>query len=218
MWDFFRKHMRIIFAVTIFALIGEIFLSTRFYFLSNKTNSTAKVNDSNISIKLYRSVYANSVKMYRQITNNQLSEKDLSEIKMRVFQALVQDEIFYQQSKLYGILVTNKELKTDLQNSQIFQEKNVFSKDKYIAFLASVQMTPKEYEILRKKQIAGEKLKAMLSSVVKLWDYELENAIKKNPLITRNTLLQTKINVILNEWYSNIIKNSAITNNELIPK
>jgi hypothetical protein len=215
MWGFFKKHRFIIIIVTFFAIVGEIFLGTKSYFLSYKTDFAIKVNNSNIPMKLYRSIYANSIKIYKQITNEQLSEKDLSEIKMRVIQALVQNEIFYQQSKLYGILVTNKELKTALQNSAIFQEKNIFSKNKYTAFLVSMQMTPKEYETLKKKEIAGEKLKMILGSAVKVWRYELEMANRIESQTTKNTLLQTKINTTLNEWYANVIKNSTITCNKL---
>jgi hypothetical protein len=212
--------MRIIFIVTIVTFIGGIFMGFGTYLFGSKEDfkTVATVNSTKIPMRLFNSIYINSSEMYRQITNNQLTEKDLNEIKVKTIQVLVQDEIFYQQSKLYNIIVTDEELKIDLQNSALFRNNNIFDIQKYYSFLKSIQMTPKEYETLRKKQIAGNKVKMILAPSIKLWNYELEAAIRQNPSITKNALLQAKINIVLNEWYLSIIKNSKITSNEMIFK
>jgi len=67
-----------------------------------------------------------------------------------------------------------------------------------------------------RKQIAASKLKVILIFSVKLWNYERENAYKRNGLLTpaeENTLWETKAEFILGEWYSNVFKNSKITCN-----
>ena len=218
MMNFFRKHMRVILIPTIVAFICGTFLGAVSHFFSPKIDYVAKVNDTKIPMQLYHAVYSNLIEMYRETMGKSLSEQDIRKVKIRVIQALVQDEIFYQQAKLYDIATTDEELKTDLQNSATFQDNGVFSKNKYMAFLASIQMKPKEYESFRKKQIAGSKVKMMIASSVKAWSYELDEIAKQNPQITKTALLQSKINATLNEWYSSVVKNSVIVSNDLIFK
>jgi hypothetical protein len=196
--------------VIIVAFIGSSFAGIEYYFFDYKNDfkTFVVVNGVKISVKLFNSVYTDFRQM---VSDQQLSSEDLKELKTRIVYSLVQDEILYQQSKLYSITVTDEELRNDLRNSAKFEDNNVFNIRKYHAFLNSIQMTAKEYEAMRKKQIAAVKVKMLISSCVKLWNYELENALKQESSMTKNALIQAKINFILNDWYSNIFRNSKIT-------
>jgi hypothetical protein len=208
MGNFLSKHARIIFIVTIITFIGSSFAGVGYYFFGYKNDfkTFVVVNGVKMPVKLFNSVYTN----FHRMTNGQYSNEDLKELKNRIIYSLVQDEILYQQSKLYGIAVTDEELRADLQNSAKFKENNVFNIRKYHAFLNSVQMTAKEYETMRRKQIVAVKVKMLIASCVKLWNYELEKALRQEPSITKNALIQTKVNFIFNEWYSDIVRNSKI--------
>ncbi|GHT10328.1 hypothetical protein AGMMS49532_10010 [Endomicrobiia bacterium] len=209
MMNFLRKHIRIIFIVTIVAFIGSSFAGVGYYFFSSKNDfkTFVVVNGIKVPEKLFNSVYTD----FRQMINDQqLSDADLKELKTKVIYSLVHDEILYQQSKLYSIVVTDEELRNDLRNSAKFEDNNIFNIRKYHAFLDSIQMTAKEYETMRRKQIAAIKVKMFIASCVKLWNYELENAFKQEPSITENTLIQAKVNFVLNEWYLDIVRNSKI--------
>jgi len=215
MMNFLRKHVRIIFIITITAFI--ISLVPVYLFCSK--DYIAKVNGEKIPVKLFNSLCNIAVKAHKKITNNQITDKNLNEIQNRILNSLILNEIFYQQSKLYGITVTDKEVKAYLQNSESFKTNNAFDKQKYYSFLKLLQMTPKEYETLEKKQMCEFKLKTILLTSVKVWNYELQEALKENPSATKTSLYQTKINFILKEWHSNIFKNSKITiNNKAIKK
>jgi hypothetical protein len=220
MMNFLRKHTRIIFIATIIAFIGGTFMGFGNYLFGRKNNpqTAVTVNNNKIPMKLFNSFYTYSVEIYKKTINRELTKNDLNELKNKIIQMLIQEEIFYQQSKLYNITVTDEELKTDLQNSEMFRNNNVFDIRKYYSFLNFIKMTPKEYEAIRKKQIAGSKVKDIISFSVKLWNYELENSLKQDPTATKESLINTKINLIINEWYSNIIKNSKITINNIIFK
>jgi hypothetical protein len=207
--NFLRKHIRIIFIVTIVAFIASSFAGVGYYFFDSKDDfkTFVVVNGVKISRKLFNSVYA----YFRQmLSDQQLSDEDLKELTSKIIYSLVLDEILYQQSKLYGITVTDEELRNDLRNSEKFEDNNVFNVQKYHAFLSSIQMTTKEYESMRRKQITAVKVKMLISSCVKLWNYELGNTFKQESLITKNALIQSKISFILNEWYSDIVRNSKI--------
>jgi hypothetical protein len=214
MMNFFRKYKRAIFIITIIAFIISL-IPCLFY----SQEYAVKVNGVKIPLKLFNLIYSNSSKIYEQSADNSADEKNISRIKARIIQSLVQDEILYQQSKLYGVTVGDKELKEQVQSLKIFKTNGAFDIQKYYSFLNSVQMTPKEYETLLKKQIAASKLKMLLISSTKLWNYERENAHKYSRLdtpSTENALRDAKAELILNEWYSNVLKNSKIKCNSTL--
>ncbi|MDR1942000.1 MAG: SurA N-terminal domain-containing protein [Endomicrobium sp.] len=221
MMNFLRKHMRKIFIITIIAFIGGTFMGFGAYLFGPAADyeTAATVNGSKIPLKLYEAIYKNSLAMVQNSINNSLTEEQMTQIKVNTIHALVQDEIFFQQSKNYGILVSNAELRSDIESSAMFKNSGGrFDAGIYYNFLRSLNMTPKDYENLRRKQIAGEKLKIVLASSIKIFDTELQEAKKTNAEITKDALLQTKANTILNEWFTGIIKNSKISSNELILK
>jgi hypothetical protein len=216
MMNFFRKHVRVIFVVTIAAFVGVIVFSAVVNSLGSN-DYAVKVNGKKVPLRLYMFVYENAVESYQKAAQEYLSDTQKQQLKVNILQTLVQDEIFYQQSKLYCISVTDEELNLDLQNSLQFKENNVFSPARYMAFLRVIRMSPKEYELLRKKQMAGVKLKMLLASSVKLWNYEV-NSIAREEGKAKEELFGTKVNVVLNEWYQQVIKNSKIISNDIVFK
>ncbi|MDR1662986.1 MAG: SurA N-terminal domain-containing protein [Endomicrobium sp.] len=218
MMNFFRKHMRAIFIVTILFFLGGIFLVAGSLLFNKSSDFAAKINKTKISMNLFYSIYRSSVKSYQQTINKSLDEKELNEIKIRVIQTLVQIELFCQEAKKYGVIVTDEELKSDLQNSLEFKDGNSFSMLKYTAFLNAMQMKPKDYESLRKKQLMANKVKMLMASSVKLWNYEIEHVSKQNLLVHKNDLFFTKVNIILKEWLDGTIRNSNVVSNDIILK
>ncbi|MCL2485752.1 MAG: SurA N-terminal domain-containing protein [Endomicrobia bacterium] len=217
MMNFLRKHMRKIFLITISAFVAGIFFSgfgTAFF--SRDHQSAATVNSTEIPLSLFNSMYLSSTEMMRNMSKEELTDEMLTQIKIKTLQALIQEELFYQQSKKYGIQVSDLELTRDIQNSAMFKNNNMFDPRMYYAFLRGLKLTPKEYENLRRKQISGEKLKILLASSIKLMNAEYEAAAKADPNMTRDLALQMKINTLLNEWYINLAKSSKITSNDLI--
>jgi hypothetical protein len=217
MMNFFRKHVRIIFIITIVAFVGVIVFGAIVNF-SGSNDYAVKVNGKKVPLHLYMFVYENAVESYQQMYGRYLSDQEKHQVKSNILQVLVQDEIFYQQSKFYCLSVTDEELSLDLQNSLQFKENGVFSTTKYMTFLKRLGMRPKEYEILRKKQIAGVKLKMLLASSIRLWNYEIDSIAQQNIKTTEEELFSAKINMILNEWYQQEVKNSKIVTNDLIFK
>ncbi|MCL2390326.1 MAG: SurA N-terminal domain-containing protein [Endomicrobia bacterium] len=220
MMNFLRKHMRKIFIITILGFLAGIFMGFGSYFFQKDNYKTAvTVNGVEIPLKLFNSLYSSAVEMMRKESAEEITDETLLQIKVKTLQALVQDEIFYQQSKNYGIIVSDFELKNDIQDSLMFKNENMFDPRLYYRFLQTIKMTPKEYESMRKKQIAGDKLKILLASSIKLMNAEYEAAAKANADITRDQIHQMKINQFLNEWYINLAKKSnVISNNSIFAK
>ena len=220
MMNFLRKHMRKIFIVTILAFIGGTFMGFGAYLFRPETDykTAVIVNGEKIPVKIFNSMYNDSLERAQAELKDTLTEQQIAQMKINIIQVLVQEEVFYQQSKKYGVVVSNEELRSDIQNSFIFRNQNYFDIRKYYDFLRHLKMSPKEYEALRKKQISSEKLKIILASSIKAFDFEVEEAKKTNPKITRDMLLQMKANIILNEWFMNAVKTAKITPNESLLK
>ncbi|MDR1052353.1 MAG: SurA N-terminal domain-containing protein [Endomicrobium sp.] len=209
MINFSKKYFRIFFIITVFCFICGIFLSVIPYFL--KHDFIIKINESKIPSKLYQILLENSLKIQQYNTkNNQLSKKDIEKIKISIINKLIVEEILYQQSKTYGVIISDYELINDLKNNTIFNDNNTFNKIKYINFLKLINITPKEYESLRRKQLAAEKTKKIIESSIKLWSQELKNENYNNTKNTEEFLLKIKKNQIISEWYSSIINESNI--------
>ncbi|MDR3124653.1 MAG: SurA N-terminal domain-containing protein [Endomicrobium sp.] len=217
MMNFFRRHVRVIFVITIVTFVGVIAFGAAVNFFGSN-DYAVKVNGKRVPLRIYMLVYENAVESYQRASGNYLSDNEKQQVKNNILQALIQDEIFYQQSKLYCVSVTDEELALDLQSSLQFKENGVFSPVKYISFLKVLGMRTKEYESLRKKQIAGVKLKMLLAYSVKLWNYEIDSIAKENLSTTKEKLFNAKINLMLNEWYQQVINNSKIVSNDIIFK
>jgi hypothetical protein len=219
MMNFLRKHMRKIFIVTIIAFLGGTFVGGGAYLFgpAKDYGSAVNVNGSKIQAKLFASLYRVSADMYKNAAKESPTPEQLQQIKVQTMQAIVQDEIFYQQAQKYKISVSDAELKNDIQNSALFRNSSQkFDSNMYYGFLKAIDMLPKEYENLRKKQIAGEKLKILLASAIKISNSEFEAAAAGGSKMTKEEMIQIKGNTILNEWYADIIKNSTIITNDTV--
>jgi peptidyl-prolyl cis-trans isomerase D len=208
--------MRVILIVTIVAFLGVIIFGAVSSLFSKSSDFAVKVNGVTIPMNLFSSIYTNSVINYQQAANRSLDEKELKEVKVKIIQALIQTELFYQEASKYGVIVTDEELSLDLQNSLEFKVGDTFSVNKYKVFLNAIQMRPKEYESLRRKQLVANKVKMVMASSIKLWNYEIELADKQVPPVSKEELFFTKVNLILTDWYIGEIKNSKIISNDLI--
>jgi hypothetical protein len=209
MINFLRVHSRIFFTITIFCFVCGIFFSIAPYFLRH--DFIIKINGFKIPTRLYQILLENSLKIQKYNTkNHQPSKEDIKKTKISIINKLIIEEILYQQSKTYGIVISDYELINDLKNNIIFKDNNIFNKIKYINFLKLTKITPKEYESLRKKQLAGEKTKKIIESSIKLWRQELKEENYNNTKNIKKFLLKTKRIQIINEWYSTIINKSKI--------
>jgi hypothetical protein len=201
------------------AFLGGSFVGAGSSLFYSGAKFAVKVNGVKISVALFETISSSNIEAYRRQVQTPITDDIIKQIKVKILQALVEEEVFYQQSEKYGIKVSDEEIKADLQSSQMFRnpQTNVFDIQRYLSFVRSINMTLREYEALKRKQIAGQKLKLLLTSSVKLWNYEIENNKRQTGSDSEiNPLIQQKINLILNEWYSDVVKTSNIKTNASI--
>jgi peptidyl-prolyl cis-trans isomerase D len=208
--------MKVIFIITIIGFFAGIFVGFGSYLFGNAASldTVVSVNGSKIPLKLYNTIYSNALAQTTQNASTEATPEQITQIKSRTLESLVQDELFYQRSKEYEIIVSDTELQNNIVNSPMFNENGVFNPRIYYAFLNNINFLPAEYEELMRKQIAIQKMKNLLISSVKITNSEFNLFRQLNPNVDVNAYAQYKVNRVLNEWYMNILRNSKISVNE----
>ena len=212
MMDFLRKHKVKIFLITILGFLAGTFVGFGSYMFGRKLdiNTIAVVGNTKIPYKLYYSLYNNSLDILRR-SDLELTEQLRKQTQNDIVRGLVQDEIIWQQTKKYGITVSDAELASDIQKYPLFlNEQGRFDVRYYYKFLNNLRLSPKEYETFRRKQIAANKLKMLIASSASVSDGELDEMRKEMPDLNKEYALQLKANEVLNDWFENIKKNTKI--------
>jgi hypothetical protein len=212
MMTFLIKHKVKIFLITILGFLAGSFVGFGSYLFGEKTyyDTVAVVNGYKIPYKTYYALYNNTLNMMRQ-TNKDLSDDMSKKVQNDILRNLVQDEIIWQQTKDYSISVSDEELALDIQNYPYFlNEKGQFDSRYYFAFLNNMRLSPKDFEYLRRKQLASNKLQVFIASSAKITDSELKELHNLYPNVDDNTLIQMKMNEVLNDWFENIRQKTAL--------
>lgn len=212
MMNFFRKHKVAIILIILVGFFGGTFIAgfgvSTFGNSASSFDTIAVVNGKKIPYKYFYGLYTNTLNMLRNSTQDiNITEELMGLTKNQIVSNLVQDELFWQQSKKYGITVTDNELAKDIQSYPYFLDgKGQFNTRSYYQFLNNLRMAPKDFETLRRKQIASNKLQMLIASSARVSQSEFEKKGTSNiPELT-----QIKANDILNDWFDEIRKNSKI--------
>ncbi len=214
-FEYLRIHRRDIFIITIIGFFAGIFLGFGGYIrYSTTTNTAATVNGIKITITKFNNLVNQYIENYRN-QGNEITEQVIKQIKQQVLRDLIQEEVFWQEAKKYGIFVTDKEVYFDIMSIPAFQKDGHFDRETYYRTLAlRLKTTPKDFEESRRKRIAMFKLRDFIISSVKLSKQEVDDYFKvykpkndeeKQKLYTQ--LLQEKQIAVLEEWYKQINNN-----------
>ena len=207
MMNFFRKHKVAIILVILIGFFGGTFIAG--FGVSTFGNTTsfdtaAVVNGEKIPYKYYYGLYNNTLNMLRQ-SGQDVTENMMKMAQTQILRNLIRDELVWQQTKKYGITVSDTELAQDIQSYPYFLNANgQFDTRNYYQFLNNIRMSPKDFESLRRKQLAAAKLQMLIASAATVSNSEITEGS------TEESLLQKKANEILNDWFDNITKKATI--------
>lgn len=217
-FDYLAKHKRDIFIITVVGFIAGIFLGFGGYLrYSSVVDTAATVNGVKISLQKYNRLLNQAIENYRN-QGYEITDEVLRSIKQQVLRDLIQEEVFWQEAKKYGIIVTDQEVYYDIMSIPAFHKDGRFDRETYYrTVILRLKMTPKEFEESRRKRIAMFKLRNFIISAVKLTPQEVQTYLQqKQPKNEEekqqfyNQLLQEKQTAVLEQWYKEINNNLKI--------
>ena len=207
MMNFFSKHKVAIILIIFIGFFGGTFIAGFGVSTFGNTSSfdtVAVINGEKIPYKYYYSLYNSALSMLKN-SGQDVSNEVMEATQNRILKSLIQDEIIWQQTKNYGIIVSDNELVVDIQTYPYFLDENGhFDSRNYYQFLNNLRMSPKDFESLRRKQLASNKLQILIASAAKISNSEITKDADENALI------QIKANEILNDWFDEVKRKSKI--------
>ncbi|WP_457624964.1 peptidylprolyl isomerase [Persephonella sp.] len=146
------KWMKVILFITTFAFVGTAFVALVLYKLSGNIQGVAQVNGKEIPV----------AEFYYQVTliTNQMESQgvDTSPLKKQIYadalRNVVEQELLFQEAQREGLEATKEEVKRYLLDIEAFKENGKFSKDRYLAFLSQVNLTPPFFEEILRKELS----------------------------------------------------------------
>lgn len=222
MMDFLRKHTKKIFLITIVGLLAGAFAGFGGYFFGRKSagDAVAEVNGKKIPYRQYTALYNRAIENIRK-SNEDISDEMLLKKKQEVVQDLIQEEVFWQEAKKYGITITDMEVAADIQHYPAFQKDGKFDQRAYFQVVFQVlHTTPAEFEESRRRQLAIFKLRQLIASSVKITEPELKaeyarthkgnfTSYEKDKEKFLESLRQEKVMMVFNEWFKQLNQDLA---------
>lgn len=234
MMNWLREHKNVILMIVIVGFVISTFIGFGLYMTAGAgtVDNVLEVNEEKISYRHFLSLY-DRVANNRRDKGEEMTPETLKRIKEEVIQSLVRDSVLYQESKKYGIEVTDMELANHLSSIQAFHKEGKFDPQTYVQTLHyALKTTPEEFEESQKRQIAISRLQYFISQGVKITSKELEQeylSSKRLPsgIVPPDTmknfekekeqfhqkLLQEKSAHVLNRWYQQLSMNLRVKSN-----
>lgn len=218
MMDFFRKYRKIIFSITLTVFVASIFFAGGSYYLTRGLNKVAVVNGKTISYETFQKTLERVLSNMREEADKKspMTEEIIQTKKQEVLRDLIQEEVFTQLAKKYGISVSDEELAADIHRFPAFQKDGAFDQATYFKTLFyALRSTPEEFEESRRKTILISKLRQFVLGSITITDSELQHAYaaeKKGDISQfseereefNNTYSQKKASQIMQDWYAKI--------------
>ena len=144
-------------------------------------NTVAVVNGEEIPFERFRRAQANLMAAYERMSRQRLTP-ELAErlgLSQQVVNELVTEAVVIQGAAKEGVLVSDDELRSTIQNIREFQESGRFSRDEYLKVLKQLRLDPGEFENEVRRQLVRRKMEGLIKQGVKVSDEEVQQAYRQ---------------------------------------
>ncbi len=175
-----KKYLIITIWISTIAFVGAGFVGWGQYSYGDKAGAVAKVGDVEITMgelnKSYSSLYAQYNKMFQ---GNFDEEKAKSfGLQAQAMQQLINQALILNLAASYDLVISDKELITELKAQDYFFKDGAFDKEIYKQVLSSNNLTLKEYEAGLKKDLLVRKVFKLLPVEVSANESSIINTIQ----------------------------------------
>ena len=172
---FLSRNRKPIFISIVFMFLIGIFVNLGGYYFSKNdfSESVAEVAGT----KIPYSVFLLQVNRYNDRMREQgteVGEETLKRVKQEVLQELIVEELLAQKAAELGLVVTDLELASEIHHTPLFQQGGAFDQRAYFMNVRrQFQMTPRQYEDMRRKSQLSLKLRQFVFLSAKLTPAEV---------------------------------------------
>jgi peptidyl-prolyl cis-trans isomerase D len=146
-----------------------------------RANTVAVVNGEEIPFERFRRAQSNMIAAYERMSRQRLTP-ELAErlgLSQQVVNELVTEAVVIQGAGKEGVLVSDDELRTTIQQIREFQEAGRFSRDEYLKVLKQIRLDPGEFEAEVRRQLVRRKMETLIKQGVKVSDEEVQQAYRQ---------------------------------------
>ena len=146
-----------------------------------RANTVAVVNGEEIPFERFRRAQANIIASYERMARQRLTP-ELAErlgLSQQVVNELVTEAVVIQGAAKEGVLVSDDELRSTIQQIREFQEAGRFSREEYLKVLKQLRLDPGEFETEVRRQLVRRKMETLIKQGVKVSDEEVQQAYRQ---------------------------------------
>jgi len=224
MFKFLRRHRTILMVTLVVCILGLlIFGIGGTSFQASPQDVIAKVNGKKLRQIEFDRLYNQYIRQ-----RPDMSPEQRKALPSEVFNELIRQEVFFQESERYGIRVTDHELQIHLASQKIFQKDGQFDPRLYYqTVVRGLGLTPEKFEEMRKKDMAAQKLNRIMAYSVHLPEQEFQDTLQRrlaietdpeerkklreNPQALRDQLRNEEVNRVLADWLTQLNSKLKVT-------
>lgn len=141
-------------------------------------NMIARVEEAKITTDEYQRVYRSRSKRYRELFQDTYDDEAL---RQGVIDDLVERELWIQEAKRMGLMISDAALKDSVVNLPGFQKDGRFNSEQYQRVLAFERYTPESFEARQREALMVQKAMEIVKGGVVLTPTEMKAAEEDHP-------------------------------------
>ena len=178
------KALSVTLWVVIFALIGTTFLVWGYRSTSGglAPDTIATVEGERVPYSEYQQAYQRQYQQYQQAMGDKFDEKILERlnIKAQIAESLIARHLLLHEAKRLGLVVGADELVAEITNLPAFNDKDGFSRARYLRVLESARMSPEKFEVGLRQDLMIRKIEQWVKGAVHVLPDEASESFRFN--------------------------------------
>ena len=160
-----RKYLVITIWISTIAFIGAGFVGWGQYSYGEKAGAVAKVGDVPISLRELQQSYSRLYNQYNQMFQGKFDEAQAKSmgLQRQALRQLIDQALILNLANSYNLIVTDKELLSEIQAQKVFYKNGKFDKEIYKKALRQNNLNMQEYEADVRKSMLIQKTFALFS-------------------------------------------------------
>jgi len=165
-----RKHQKFFYIFFIIIILSFIYWGVGTVDKTGKLEIVAEVGKYKITGEEYWETYERAYRFYREIFRDKFDEKMEKDLKEKVLDSLITEQVLFIAAKDAGIVLTDKELQESIMNDPAFMKNGVFDKQVYLNRLRLNRITPEQFENSKQKELIVLKMRHLIEESVDVPD------------------------------------------------